>query len=63
MWARAKEEQLNPNELKNKMLLAKGNDGRTAFQLAANSGELKNLSMTWSRKKDVQYEPFNLLLL
>jgi len=52
--------QLNPDELKNKLLLAKNKDGRTAWHRAAHKGSVAALEILWSWAKEGKLDPYKL---
>ena len=47
MWVGAEEKQLNPNELKNNLLVARDKYGFNACQRAAEQGRLEALETLW----------------
>ena len=55
MWVWAKEKQICPNELKNKLLLSIDKFGRTAWHDAADQGRLKasELLMSWGEELEL----------
>ena len=60
-----KELQLNPREIRNKLLLVQEKDGRNAWFLAAKSGNVKVLEERWvlAKEKGNQEEMNSRLLL
>lgn len=47
LWSWAREAQLNPNEFRNKLLLAKDSFGYTVWHREANRGGLQALEVLW----------------
>jgi len=62
LWVWAKEEQMNRNKLKKKLLLAKDKYGYTAWHQAAERGSLEALETLWRWAKEVELNPDELLL-
>jgi len=62
LWVWSEEWQLITNMLKEKLLLAKDKDGRTAWHCAAFFGKLEGLKTLWSFAKEVELNIDELLL-
>jgi len=62
LWVWATEEKLNPNKIKNKLLLAKDKDGYTAWHRAADKGSLHALEILRNWAKEAELNPEELLL-
>jgi ankyrin repeat protein len=62
LWAFAKEAQLNKDDVKNKLLLAKDMNGSTAWHQAAIGGRVEALETLWKLSKEAELNPDELLL-
>jgi ankyrin repeat protein len=62
LWVWAKETQLNPNELKSKLLLATDKYGYIAWHQAAERGSLQAIETLWIWAKEVGLNMDELLL-
>ena len=62
MWVWVEEMQVNSNELKKKLLLARYQYGYIAWHRAAESGSLETLEILWSWAKEVGLNMDELLL-
>jgi len=60
LWVWVKEANLNGNELKYKLLLAKDQHGHIAWDRAAKNGNLRALETLWNWAKEVDLNPDEL---
>ena len=61
-WDWAEEKQLNPNDLKNKLLLSKDSAGYNAWHDVGKKGTLETLEVLWSWAKEAELNTGELLL-
>jgi hypothetical protein len=63
MWFWAKEVELNPKDIENKLLLAKDQYGYITWHRAAEIGCIDSLEEIWSLAKEAEPDKYELLLV
>jgi len=59
LWDWAKEEQINPNEIKNILFLDEHQDRKFAWHLAVGGGNLELLNKLWGWAEEIQMKANN----